>query len=244
MRKKVLAALATVTMAGSLGLVVPRAVAAGAPHSSGYEPVLNPADFVRSITNPYFPLPVGRTLIYRGIRDGVAQIDTVHVTSQTRVLEGITATAVSDVARHNGKLLEKTTDWYAQDKQGNVWYLGEDTATLKPDGTIDSREGTWRTGRHGAKAGIFMPANPKPGDGGWQEYYPGHAQDRYRILNQHTTVQTPAASTPDAMLIEETTPLEPGVVDHKTYVRGIGTVREETVKGGNEHYELISIRHR
>src|SRR5215468_7907982 len=126
MRRKTLAALTAATTAGALGLLVP--AMAGTSASSGYEPVLNPANFVRSITNPYFPLPVGRTLVYRGIRDGVTQIDTVHVTSQTRVLEGITATAVSDVATHRGKLLEKTTDWYAQDKQGNVWYLGERTA--------------------------------------------------------------------------------------------------------------------
>ena len=88
-----------------------------------------------------------------------------------------------------------------------------------------------------------MPAHPQPGDGGWQEYYVGHAQDRYRILNRHTAVQTPAARSRRAMLIRETTPLEPGVVDHKIYVRSIGTVREETVKGGNERYQLISIRH-
>ena len=63
---------------------------------------------VRVIDNPYYPLPVGRTLIYRGVRDGQTQTDRVHVTSGTKVLEGITATAVSDVARHHGKLLEKT----------------------------------------------------------------------------------------------------------------------------------------
>jgi hypothetical protein len=88
-----------------------------------------------------------------------------------------------------------------------------------------------------------MPAHPKPGDAGWQEYYVGHAQDRFRILNRHTAVQTPAARSRRAMLIRETNPLEPGVVDHKIYVRGIGTVREETVKGGNERYQLISVRH-
>src|SRR5438309_3441098 len=117
MRRKMLAVLTTATTAGALGMLVPAMAGTSAP--SGYEPVLNPADFVHSISNPYFPLPVGRTLIYRGIRDGVTQIDTVHVTSQTRVLEGITATAVSDIATHKGNLLEKTTDWYAQDKRGN-----------------------------------------------------------------------------------------------------------------------------
>ena len=87
-----------------------------------------------------------------------------------------------------------------------------------------------------------MPAHPRAGDGGWQEYYKGHAEDRYRILNLHTTVQHARRISRHAMLVRETTPLEPGVVDHKIYVRGIGTVREETVKGGNERYRLVSVR--
>ena len=89
-----------------------------------------------------------------------------------------------------------------------------------------------------------MPAHPRVGQGGWQEYYRGHAQDRYRIVSKRKAVRTPAASSRHAMLVRETTPLEPGVVDHKLYVRGIGTVREQTVKGGNERYELVSVRRR
>jgi hypothetical protein len=86
-----------------------------------------------------------------------------------------------------------------------------------------------------------MPAHPKRGDHGWQEYYVGHAQDRFRVLNRHTRVRTPAVSSRHAMLVRETTPLERGVVDHKVYVRGIGTVSEKTVKGGNEHFRLVSV---
>ena len=106
----------------------------------------------------------------------------------------------------------------------------------------ESREGTWRAGVRGARAGIFMPAHPHVGDGGWQEYDKGHAQDRYRILSRHHTVRTPAASSRHALLVRETTPLEPGGVDHKVYVRGVGTVREETVRGGDERFELVSVR--
>jgi hypothetical protein len=80
------------------------------------------------VSNPYFPLPRGRTWVYRGVKDGVTQVDRVHVTGRTMVIEGITATAVTDVSTHRGRVLERTTDWYAQDKRGNVWYLGERTA--------------------------------------------------------------------------------------------------------------------
>src|SRR6266446_4935323 len=110
------------------GVIAVGAWASNAPASgTDYEPVLDPANFVTVIDNPYFPLPVGRTLVYEGVKDGQSQIDTVTVTDQTKVIEGITARMVSDVSTHDGALLEKTFDFYAQDKQGSVWYLGEDT---------------------------------------------------------------------------------------------------------------------
>jgi hypothetical protein len=206
-------------------------------------PPLPPAtDFTRTIDNPWFPLKPGTVLTAKGEDGGTPATDILRVTHRTKRILGIRATVIDDRVYENGRLNERTHDYYAQDKQGNVWYLGEDTATLKPNGQVESREGTWRAGVHGGRAGIFMPAHPHVGDGGWQEYLNGHAEDRYRILNFHTRVHTPASSSNHAMLIRETTPLEPRVVDHKIYVRGIGTVREETVKGGNERYQLVSIR--
>ena len=208
-------------------------------------PALPPAcQFVRTIDNPWFPLRPGTVLTYQGEDEGTPARDVLRVTHRTKRIQGIRATVIDDRVYENGRLAERTRDYYAQDRKGNVWYLGEDTATLKPNGQIESREGTFRAGRDGAQGGIFMPARPRSGDGGWQEYYVGHAQDRYTILNTHTKVRTPALSSRHAMLIRETTPLEPGVVDHKLYVRGIGTVREQTVKGGNKRFELVSVRHR
>jgi hypothetical protein len=208
-------------------------------------PPLPPAgDFARTIDNPWFPLEPGTVLTYKGEDEGVPASDVLRVTHRTKRILGIRATVIDDRVYKRGRLRERTHDYYAQDRQGNVWYLGEDTATLKPNGKVDSREGTFRAGRHGARAGIFMPAHPQPGQTGWQEFFVGHAQDRYRILDRHTRVRTPAVRSRSAMLIQETTPLEVGVVDHKIYVRGIGTVLEETVKGGNERFELVSVRHR
>ena len=200
-------------------------------------------DFVRVIDNPWFPLKPGTVLTYKGEDEGTAASDVLRVTHRTKRIQGIRATVVKDRVYKQGRLAERTRDYYAQDRRGNVWYLGEDTATLKPDGRIESREGTWRAGRDGARGGIFMPANPRLGAGGWQEYYPRHALDHYKVLDLHARVRTPAVSSPRAMLVQETTPLEPGVVDHKIYARGVGTVREQTVKGGNERYEIVSVRH-
>jgi hypothetical protein len=200
-------------------------------------------EFARIIDNPWFPLEPGTVLTYVGDDEGTPARDVLRVTRRTERILGIRATVIDDRVYKRGRLAERTHDYYAQDKAGNVWYLGEDTATIKRNGEVGSREGTFRAGRDGARGGIFMPAHPKPGVGGWQEYYVGHAQDRFKVLNRQTTVRTPAATSRHAMLIRETTPLEPGVVDHKVYVRGIGTVREETVKGGRERFELVSIRH-
>src|SRR2546425_9436712 len=146
MSRKLLTLLAAAAAMGAVvsGAWVPDAKAS----SSDYEPVLDPANFVAVIDNPYFPLPVGRTLVYEGIKDGQSQVDTVTVTDQTKVIEGITARMVSDVSTHDGTLLEKTFDWYAQDKQGNVWYLGEDTTAFLANGKTDtSRSEERRVGK-------------------------------------------------------------------------------------------------
>ena len=153
----------------------PWSATAGGP--GGYEPTLHAADFSTNITNPYFPLPVGRRLIYRGTKDGHTQRDVVTVTRRTRlVAEGVRARVVTDVATHNGRLLEKTADWYAQDKAGNVWYLGERTASYNPDGTVDT-SGSWEAGVHDAEPGIVMKAHPRIPTAYRQEYFRGEAED-------------------------------------------------------------------
>jgi hypothetical protein len=137
---------------------------------------------------------------------------------------------------------ERTTDWYAQDREGNVWYLGETTAELDRSGHVTSREGTWLAGRGSAQPGIYMPAQPAIGQSGRQEFLKGHAEDHFRVVNLAASVTSPYVSSKHALLTEEWTPLEPGVLDHKLYVRGIGTVREQTVKGGSERNVLVSVR--
>ena len=126
---------------------------------------------------------------------------------------------------------------------GNVWYFGEDTAELNDQGKVTSTEGTWQAGRDGAKPGIYMPSAPKVGDSGRQEYYKGHAEDHFEVLSLRAMVKVPFVSSKRALLTKEWTPLEPNVIDHKYYVRGIGTVREQAVKGGQERMELISMQH-
>jgi hypothetical protein len=147
---------------------------------------------------------------------------------------------ISDRLYLDGRLAERTSDWYTQDARGNVWYFGEDTAELDASGRVTSTEGTWQAARNGATPGIFMPAHPRVGEAHRQEYYKGHAEDHFRVLGLHETVRVRGAASHRALLTVETTPLERGVVDHKYYVRGIGTVLEQTVKGGDERNALVS----
>jgi len=209
---------------------------------AGASPPFRPATFVARVDNPWFPLDPGTVYVYRGTDEGRAARDVVTVTHATRTILGVRATAVRDLVYIEGRLRERTTDWYAQDRAGNVWYMGEATEDLDSHGRVTSREGAWRAGVAGAKPGIYMPARPAPGTSGQQEYLKGHAEDRFRVKALNATVAVPAASSKHALLTEEWTPLEPGVLEHKLYVRGVGTVLEQTVRGGDERYALISVR--
>ncbi len=195
------------------------------------------------VTNPWFTLKPGNRLVYRGSDEGVPIEDIFFVTYRTRVVDGVRCRVIRDRVLQRGVLRERTTDWYAQTKRGTVWYFGENTALLNRRGHVTSREGSFQSGRDGAEAGIFMPAHPHVGDTFRQESYPGHAQDRFRILSLNGRTRGPLVATRHAMLTKETTPLERGVVDHKYYVRDIGTVTEKTVRGGSELLKLSSVTH-
>jgi hypothetical protein len=163
------------------------------------------------------------------------------VTTATKVIDGVTCVVVEDNLTMSGKLEERTTDWYAQDHAGNVWYLGEQTAELTPAGKVKSTEGTWQAGVQGAVPGIFMPVDPVVGQSGRQEYFRGQAEDHYRVLNLTAPITgVPGTTASTGLLTEEWTPLEPGVLDHKLYVRGVGTVKEEAVRGPKETNTLVS----
>jgi hypothetical protein len=207
--------------------------------ASGW-PRATSADFVTSITNPWFPLTTGASWVSKGIKDGRPTVDTYTVTGQTKMILGVTCSVIADVLTTYGKVVEKTSDWYAQDKQGNVWYFGEDTAEYNLDGSVKSTAGTWEAGVKGAQPGIFMPADPQVGQGGYQEYLPGQALDRYKIVSMSASVKVPAGSYTQALKTDETTALEPGVLDHKWYVRGIGQVAEVTAKGPRETSLLVT----
>ena len=200
--------------------------------------------FVRSITNPWFPLKPGTTFVYTGRKDGQKGRDLVTVTKHTKRIRGVLCTAVDDRLYLRGRLAERTTDWYAQDAHGNVWYFGEATAELNKAGKVTSREGSWQAGVDGAREGIFMPGHPKVGQSFRQEYFKGHAEDHFAVVSLSASVLVPYTASAHALLTKEWTPLEPDTLDHKLYIRGIGLVKEETIKGGDELWELNDVSHK
>jgi hypothetical protein len=212
-----------------------------APVRGTYAPKTDPADFVATVDNPYFPLRPGAAFHYVGVaEDGkTPQTDDMVVTQRTRKILGVTATVVRDTVSSHGRAIERTFDWYAQDKNGNVWYLGEDTRDLK-NGRFVKGHDSWQAGVDGAKPGIIMPARPQPGDAYRQEFYPRHAEDQARVLGSGGSVTVPSGSYAKTLLTEETSPrVDPGVAERKYYVAGVGDVKEQTIKGDHERLVLV-----
>jgi hypothetical protein len=206
----------------------------------GDEPIdLDPADFVKQVDNPWWPLKPGSRWVYKETDpEGPGSRIVVTVTDRKKTILGIEATVVRDVVTEDGELKEDTFDWYAQDKDGNVWYLGEDTKEYE-GGKVVSTKGSWEAGVDGAQAGLIMPADPKPGLKYRQEYYEGEAEDRAEVLSLDATVNVPFGMFDHALQTKETTPLEPDIVEHKYYVRGIGHVLAVGIAGGSSREELI-----
>ena len=186
----------------------PSSSAASSPSASGYHPVIDPANFTAVVNNPWFPLKPGSKYVYEGVKDGEHVRDVTTVTNGVQKVDGVPCVVVKDQLFHaDGSLVEDTSDFYTQDLQGNVWYFGEVTAALDDHGNLSDTEGSWLAGEDGAEPGIFMEANPTVGRSFRQEYYAGHAEDQFTVLDLAAPVTVPLGSYTDSLLTEETTRL-------------------------------------
>jgi hypothetical protein len=206
----------------------------------GGEPVeLDPADFTSEIENPWMPLRVGARWTYRETdAEGGEQRVEVTVLDETREVLGVEARVVHDVVTEDGELVEDTYDWYAQDGDGNVWYFGEETMELE-NGKVSTTGGSWEAGVDGAQPGILVPAEPEVGMTYRQEYYEGEAEDAAEILSLDERVEVPFGSFEGVVMTKEFTPLEPDVLEHKLYARGVGLVLALGISGGSGREELV-----
>ena len=205
-----------------------------------YDPKIIPINFVPAINNKFFTLIIGTTLIYESqLEEGVERTE-FYVTDERRKVMGIDTTVVWDRVWLNGKLIEDTKDWFAQDLEGNVWYLGEDSKEFA-DGKLVGTKGSWEAGIGGAKPGIIMKAVPQIGDSYRQEFYPNKAEDMGEIALLNETVSVPYGKFSGCLKIKEWNPLEPGVTEFKYYCPEIGLVLE-TNPEDNEMVELIDVQ--
>jgi hypothetical protein len=237
--------IAVVVGGGFVGVASSRVASPAPPRwalHGAYSPTIDPAHFVTKIDNRYFPLIPGTAFHYRGYSGTTPQTDDMVVTRQTKRILGIRCTVVRDTVSEHGKPVERTFDWYAQDKQGNVWYMGEDSLELK-NGRLVRASDSWQSGVHGGKPGIIMRGNPQPGDVYRQEYYPpGDALDQARVLGSRPSVTVPYGAFKRSLVTVEWSPVEPQL-EKKYYAAGIGEVEEQVIQGSHERFQLVGITH-
>jgi len=246
-KHKLIAAIAGCAVAG--GTIA--ATSGAAPDSNrglpqGSEPVtLNPADFTTKINNPYWPMKAGNRWVYRETNTkGDRQKVVVKVTRKTKkIANGVTARVVRDVVTEKGVKVEVTDDWYAQDKKGNIWYLGEYVTNYK-NGKVVDHAGSFEAGVDGAQAGVAMPANPKPGLSYRQEYYKGHAEDKAAIVTVgQERVEVPYRFVKkNVLMTRDLVPLEPRVQELKFYAPGIGPLLSVHTDGDGGRAELVRFK--
>jgi hypothetical protein len=206
---------------------------------------LDPEGFSTRIENPYLPMRPGERRVYRVTdSEGLKQRDVVTVRHDTKqITNGITARVVYTVVSERGQRVEDNHAWFAQDKTGNVWYLGEQAREFQ-NGHVKTTKGSWEAGVDGAQPGVIMPAHPEVGLAYREEQYKGVAQDRARVSSLSEQVEVPFRRFRRVLLIKETEPIEPELLDYKFYAKGVGPVLGVEVSGGSDRQELVSLGRR
>jgi hypothetical protein len=235
-RKRLIAgSLIFAIAAGSAGL----ASSASGSSSPSVASKIDPADFTSKVDNPFLPWKPGTHFHYKASQPGTR--NPVAVTHRTTKIAGVKCVVVRDIVTHNGTPVERSLDWYAQDKHGNVWYFGEASSVFKHGHFAHNASDSWKTGVHGATPGILMEAHPRKGDVYRQEQAP-NSKDRAKVLGYVDTMTVPFGTFHHVLETKEFTPLEPSI-DHDFYARGIGEIQEINVKGGEGKTKLVSITH-
>lgn len=239
-RWRVFLVLVFVTVIVTAGPIGPRGRDRPAGHADAYAVGINRAEFTTEVDNPFFPLRPGTRRVYEGTGDGGEAVRTVvEVTPVTRQVMGVSCVVVHDTASVDGKVVEDSFDWYAQDREGNVWYFGENTNEYV-DGRVVSED--WEAGVGGAQPGVVMKANARVGDRYRQEYHPGE-EDVGEILSLDERAIGHLGLFDGVLMTRESTPLEPGTVQHAYYAPGVGLILKVTVKGGSGSTELVELTH-
>jgi hypothetical protein len=212
-----------------------------APTVEIYAPAIDPANFVKGVNNPYYPLKPGRTLTYTGKKEKVTVSKQITISKKTKVVMGVTCIAVVDSEWVAGKLAQKTVEWYAQDKEGNVWYFGAD-AKQYTSGKLTGSAGSWQAGVNGAQPGIIMLANPTRGDTYRQNYLKGSIEDMSYVVSLDGALKVPYHAYKDLLITLQWSNLTPGIIENRYYAKGVGLVYSELVQGGTGELKLAKVK--
>ncbi|NYD42280.1 hypothetical protein [Nocardioides panaciterrulae] len=237
------AVVATVVLAvGGVGTAAVVTSSADVADRAHHGHAVDPGRFRHPEPNAYFPLTPGTVFRYRGTDEGAHYRERLSVTHRTKPIEGVRTRVLRDVLRRaDGSLAEKTSDWYAADDDGNVWYFGERTATYDRHGHVASREGSWQAGVGGAVPGMIMPARPRPTDAYRQELDRGNAEDQAWVVQRGFSAHIAYGRVHHVVRSLEWSRLEKGVVSEKLYAPHLGTIWERDLSGGSERFELVSV---
>jgi len=205
-----------------------------------YNPAINPENFVDNVTNIYFPLNVGAIFTYQSQTEDGLETIVVTVLSEKKIVAGVSCTVVRDVVSLGGQVIEVTKDWFAQDTDGNVWYMGEDVSNYE-NGVLVDHEGSFEAGVDGAKAGIIMMSGPVLEMPYRQEYYFNKAEDWGKVVAKSVTVTTSYGTFNNCLKTADWNALEPDApMEFKYYAPNVGLVKEE-IERSTEYVDLISI---
>lgn len=206
-----------------------------------YNLVINPSNFVSKINNPYHTLTPEKSYTYQAETEEGTEKNIVVVTDKTKEILGVTTIVVWDRVWLDEELIEETYDWYVQDKEGNVWYFGEDSKEYE-DGKVVSTEGSWEAGVNEAEPGIVMEANPKIGDSYRQEYYKGEAEDMADVIALNESVTVPYGTFKNCLKTRDWSKIDSTLNEYKYYCSDVNAVVLEVVVDSGERTELISIQ--
>lgn len=222
--------------------VTPPPPSNGTAVQAPYEPEITPSEFTPVVTNRFFSLTPGKKMVYEGMtQDGPERVE-IYVKNETRMIQGVETIVVWDRVWLDGDLIEETTDWYAQDEEGNVWYFGEETEE-RAGGVVTSTAGSWMHGVDGAKAGIIMKAEPLVGESYRQEYYKGEAEDMADVLSVNESVSVQYGDFTGCLKTYDWTPLDLSAREHKYYCAGPGGVVKEVALEDGETLQLVSVEY-
>ena len=204
-------------------------------------PVINPADFQARVDNPLFPLSLFGLRVFEGQEADPESGETIKTRLESRVLPttevvaGVEVLVLEEKEYENGELVERTLDFFAQHIDGTVYYFGERVDDYE-DGKVVSHKGQWLAGQGKNQPGVFMPANPRPGQMFEQEIAPGIAEDESTVVALDATLTTRAGSFSGCLKTEDFDPIGDST-EFKFYCPGVGFVREE---GENKYLEVTS----